>query len=65
MVLSFKDGTRMSLPNGPRTNSFLQFDLPWLIYVHGKVTSFDSQNESSKFAVQLPQNVKVEKCFFC
>jgi hypothetical protein len=65
MVLSFKDGTRMSLPNSPRTNSFLQFDLPWLIYVHGKVTSFDSQNESSSFSVQLPQNVKAEKCFFC
>lgn len=65
MVLNFQDGTRLSLPNGPRTNSFLQFDLPWLIYVHGKVTKFDSQNESARFTVELPESVQTKKCFFC
>lgn len=65
MVLNFKDGTRMAVPNGPSATDFLQHDLHWLVYVHGKVTKFDSENKSSAFAVQLPKSYQAENCLFC
>jgi len=65
MVLSFKDGARMSLPNGLQSHNFLQFDLPWLVYVHGEVTSFNAEDESSGFKFQIPQNIKRSACTFC
>lgn len=65
MVLSFKDGTRIDLPNGPQAHNFIQFDLPWLVYVHGEVTSFNGNNESSKFKFQIPKSIKTDACTFC
>ena len=65
MVLSFKDGDRMSVPNGSQAHNFLQFDLPWLVYVHGEVTSLNDENESSGFKFQIPQSIKRSTCTFC
>ena len=65
MVVHFKDGTRMTLPNGPQATSFMQFDLPWLIYVHGQVTSYDAQQDSPSFAAHVPKTAKSGRCVFC
>ncbi|PYP85812.1 MAG: hypothetical protein DMG65_19940 [Candidatus Angelobacter sp. Gp1-AA117] len=65
MVLSFKDGTRVDLPNGSQAHNFIQFDLPWLVYVHGEVTSFNAGDESSKFKFQIPRSIEPGTCTFC
>ena len=58
MTVAFKDGTTLTFPDGPQAEGFLQFDLPWLVYVHGKVTTLDKHDGSSNFAVEIahPQN---------
>ena len=65
MVVSFKDGTRVDLPNGTQAHNFIQFDLPWLVYVHGQVTSFKADDESTKFKFQIPKSIKRDTCTFC
>jgi hypothetical protein len=63
MTVAFADGTRMTLADGSEANGFLQFDLPWLVYVHGKVTFLNKQDGSSNFAVELlPAQSKSEHC---
>lgn len=53
MTVGFKDGTTFTFPDGPQAEGFLQFDLPWLVYVHGKVTALDKQDGRSNFAVEI------------
>ena len=65
MVLGFEDGTKLTLPGGPSAHSFLRFDLAWLVYVHGKVTEFDPQNQESGFALRIPKELQRRDCFFC
>ena len=65
MVLGFEDGTRLTLPGGPSAHSFLQFDLAWLVYVHGKVTEFEPQNQESGSALRIPKELQRRDCFFC
>ena len=66
MLLAFEDGTSITLPNGPSTQSFIQFDLHWLVYIHGKVTKFDPQGRRGSAALpQIPEEVRHKDCFFC
>jgi hypothetical protein len=53
MTVGFKDGTTLTFPDGPQAEGFLQFDLPWLVYVHGKVTCLSKEDGSSNFAVEI------------
>ena len=62
MTVAFKDGTTLTFPDGPQAESFLQFDLPWLVYVHGKVTTLDKQDGSSSFVVSFHTKNKSMPC---
>lgn len=62
MVVSFKDGTRLNVPNGAQAHNFLQFDLPWLVYVHGEVTCMKMKNAEPSFTVQLPADAQSDAC---
>ena len=62
MLVSFKDGTRITLPDGSESHNFLQFDLPWLVYVHGEVTCLKKQSVHASFSVQIPSKDNHEPC---
>lgn len=62
MIVSFKDGTRLTLPDGRESHNFLQFDLPWLVYVHGEVTCMKKQSVHTSFSVRLPGTDRRKDC---